>query len=92
MTALTPEACRAGRALLAMSARELAERTGVAAETINKFENGRPMRESTKARIRSVLEAAGVEILNGGAPGARLHASRAHCEGQPEGEQDQIER
>jgi transcriptional regulator with XRE-family HTH domain len=72
MAKLTPLACRAGRALLEMSARELGERAGVAFETINKFENGRPMRESTKAKIAFVLESLGVEILNGNAPGARL--------------------
>ena len=72
MANLTPLACRAARALLEISTRELGERSGVAFETINKFENGRPMRESTKAKIAFVLEAAGVEILNGDAPGARL--------------------
>lgn len=72
MANLTPEACRAARALLEMSTRELGEKSGVAFETINKFENGRPMRESTKAKIVFVLESAGIEILNGHAPGARL--------------------
>lgn len=72
MVNLTPEACRAARGLLAISARELGERAGIAFETINKFENGRPMRESNKARLVGVLEAAGVEILNGDAPGARM--------------------
>jgi transcriptional regulator with XRE-family HTH domain len=72
MANLTPLACRAARALLEMSARELGEKAGVALETINKFENGRPMRESTKAKLAFVLESAGVEILNGDAPGARL--------------------
>lgn len=72
MANLTPEACRAARALLGLSARELADRSGVAMETINKFENGRPMRESTRAKVAFVLESAGVEILNGDAPGARL--------------------
>jgi transcriptional regulator with XRE-family HTH domain len=74
MANLTPLACRAARALLEMSARELGEKAGVAFETINKFENGRPMRESTKAKLTFVLESAGVEILNGNAPGARLRS------------------
>ena len=55
-----------------MSSRDLGEKSGVAFETINKFENGRPMRESTKAKLALVLEGAGIEILNGDAPGARL--------------------
>lgn len=72
MANLTPEACRAARALLGLTVRELGERSGIAFETINKFENGRPMRDSTRARLSEVLEAAGVEILNGNAPGARM--------------------
>jgi transcriptional regulator with XRE-family HTH domain len=69
---LTPEACRAARALLGITVRELGERSGIAFETISKFENGRPMREANKAALGSVFEAAGVEILNGNAPGARM--------------------
>jgi transcriptional regulator with XRE-family HTH domain len=72
MANLTPEACRAARALLGISARELGARAGIAFESINKFENGRPMRESNKALLAAVFEGAGVEILNGSAPGARL--------------------
>ncbi len=72
MVNLTPEACRAGRALLAMTAKELGEAAGVSLETVNKFENGRPMRDSNKAKLMAVFETARVEILNGDSPGARL--------------------
>ena len=72
MANLTPEACRAARALLGLTVRQLGERSGIAFETINKFENGRPMREGNKAQLAEVFEAAGVEILNGNAPGAQM--------------------
>lgn len=72
MANLTPEACRAARALLSLTVRQLGERAGIAFETINKFENGRPMREANRDKLSEVFEAAGVEILNGNAPGARM--------------------
>lgn len=72
MANLTPQACRAARALLSLTSKDLAESAGVSLETVNKFENGRPMRDSNKAKLAAVFEAAGVEILNGDAPGARL--------------------
>jgi transcriptional regulator with XRE-family HTH domain len=78
MVNLTPEACRAARGLLDLSARELAERSGISAETIIKFENGRPMRESNKARLVELFALAGVEILNGNAPGARRRVLYAY--------------
>jgi transcriptional regulator with XRE-family HTH domain len=60
-----------------MSAAELASQAGLSFETVNKFENGRPMRESNKTRLAEVFDVAGVEILNGDAPGARLALIRA---------------
>lgn len=72
MPNLTPEACRAARALLGLTVRDLETRSGVPFATISKFENGRPMRDGNKAKLAEVFEAAGVEILNGNAPGARM--------------------
>lgn len=74
MAEFTPQACRAARALLQWSVRELAEKAGVGFVAVSAFENGRAMRESNKAKLAAVLAAAGVEILNGDAPGARLRA------------------
>lgn len=74
MANLTPEGCRAARAILGLGVRELGELSGIAFETISKFENGRPMRESNKAKIVEIFEGRGVEILNGDSPGARLRA------------------
>lgn len=72
MTNLSPEACRAGRAILKWSTRDLAARSGVAWTTINQIENGKPFRQSTAERIAAAFSAEGVELLNGEAPGARL--------------------
>lgn len=71
---LTPEACRAARALLRLTVRDLGERAGIAFETISAFENGRPMRDGNRAKLLAVFDAAGVEILNGNSPGARMRS------------------
>lgn len=84
MTNLTPEACRAARALLTLTVRELEERSGVPFATISKFENGREMRASNRAKLAAVFDGAGVEILNGDAPGARLRRTAAEPEGVAE--------
>jgi len=69
---LTPQACRAARALLGWGVRDLAREAETGVDTISAFENGRPMRASTSARVLEAFEAQGVEILNGDAPGARM--------------------
>jgi predicted nucleotidyltransferase len=65
---LTPEMCRAGRALLGLSQEALAARAGVARLTIADFERGsrRPIAANLSA-IRSALAASGVDLLPGGA-------------------------
>jgi transcriptional regulator with XRE-family HTH domain len=72
---LTDVHVRGGRALLKWSATELAEKSGLAPSTIVSWENGRhrPTPE-TRARVREVLEDAGVIFLNHGSPGVRLRA------------------
>ena len=72
---LTPEACRAGRALLSLTTHDLAARVGVSPTTINKLEQGEDVRASTAAKVVAGFAALGVEILNGDAPGARLRKS-----------------
>lgn len=72
MTTITPEACRAARALLGLTVREIGDAAGIAFETISKYENGRSMREANRAKLQEAFEARGVEILNGNSPGARL--------------------
>ena len=72
MTILTPESCRAGRAILKWSVRNLGAQSGVSFNTISLFENGRPMRTSTAIKIINAFAAQGVEITNGDGTGARL--------------------
>ena len=73
--ALTAEGCRAGRALLKWSTRELARRAGIAFTTINQIENGAPFRRSTAEKLIGAFAAHGVELLDSGGPGARLRAT-----------------
>lgn len=61
---LSPEALRAARGLLNWGVRDLAERAGVSFTTVNQFENGRPMRDSTAAKIVAAFEAEGVELVS----------------------------
>lgn len=60
---LTPECCRAGRALLDWSLKDLAEKSGVAFTTISQFENGRPAHRTTQRRLTKALEQNGVKLL-----------------------------
>ena len=72
---ITPEQCRAARALLAMKREDLAVAAQVAHATLTDFEGGkRQPYPRTLAAIRTALEAAGVEFIdeNGGGPGVRL--------------------
>ncbi len=65
---LTPEMCRAGRALLGISQAQLARAAGVSRLTIAHFERAasKPIPVSLAA-IRSALESSGIELLPGGA-------------------------
>ncbi len=65
--------CRAARALLDWSQEELAHHASVTQKTIADFERGatRPYAR-TITKIIVALELAGVELLNGEAPGVRL--------------------
>ena len=74
MAKLTPESCRAARALLRWSVRDLGEASSVRFETISIFEStNRPMRQGTASKIIAAFEVRGVELLNGDRPGARLN-------------------
>jgi DNA-binding XRE family transcriptional regulator len=72
---ITPEQCRAARALLGWSQRELAEKTKVSDVTIRKFELKKThLKESTAQHFRLIFETNGVVLIdeNGGGPGVRL--------------------
>jgi predicted transcriptional regulator len=73
---ITPEQCRAARALLGWSQQQLADEAGVGIVTIHQLEAGtsQPRRATADVVVRA-LEAAGVEFIdeNGGGPGVRLN-------------------
>lgn len=73
---ITKEQCRAARALLNWSQPKLAEELGVATSTIANFERGaRTPYRKTLAAMRSILEAAGVLLIDGDqttGPGVQL--------------------
>jgi len=61
---LTAEACRAGRALLGWALEDLASASGIAAGTLSRFENGRPMRRASIERVLSAFSTHHVEIIH----------------------------
>lgn len=72
---LTPERCRAARALLGWSIVRLAGRAAVPEYTVRAFEAGTAMpREAYLAALLGTLEAEGVEFTDEGACGVRLRA------------------
>jgi predicted transcriptional regulator len=71
-SALSGDACRAGRALLRWSVLELAHQAKVSPNTIVKLENGAAIRPKSAMRIRARFAHEGVELLDEPTPGARL--------------------
>jgi transcriptional regulator with XRE-family HTH domain len=75
MNEITPELCKAARALVGFHQRALSKRAKVGNQTLADFERGArvPLPENL-AKIRAALEAAGVVFIdsNGGGPGVRL--------------------
>ena len=64
---MTPEQCRAARALVGMSQQELADAAEVAKATIANFETGnRAPYKRTITALQSALERAGVEFTEAG--------------------------
>jgi transcriptional regulator with XRE-family HTH domain len=76
---LTSEHVRAARELLRWEQKDLAHRSGVSLPTIKRLEtqpgslNAYP---DTRAAIRKALESAGIEFINGDAPGVHLQRKR----------------
>ena len=66
---------RAARGLLGWTRHDLARRAVVSDATLYALESARgaPANKSTLASVQSTLEAAGIEFLNGPAPGLRLY-------------------
>ena len=81
MTRLTPEACRAGRAILKWSVRDLAEQAGIAFSTVHLLERGESVREDTRAKIAAAFAAHDVEIIDADGTGAILRRHYTEEEG-----------
>lgn len=72
---MTNAQCRAARALLNLSQRDLALESNLGVKTVVEFERGqRTPHPNNLESMRRALEAAGVEFIpeNGGGPGVRL--------------------
>lgn len=71
---VTPDQIRMARAALKWGVRELAEKSGLTANTVSRIENGAESLTTTLQRIVDALEKGGVEFIdaNGGGPGVRL--------------------
>jgi transcriptional regulator with XRE-family HTH domain len=70
---MSPAQCRAARGLLDWSQQQLAEVARVGVVTVRQFEGGGSTpRNATLDVLVRALESAGVEFMNGNAPGVRL--------------------
>jgi predicted transcriptional regulator len=79
---ITSELIRAARALLRWEQQDLARASGVSLPTIKRLEVSPGIlaaHSSTVTALRRALESAGIEFINGSAPGVRLKAlDQAH--------------
>jgi len=75
---LTREQLKMARAALNWSVRDLAKKSGLAANTVSRYENGTDAYGETLAKLRRALEAGGVIFIdgNGEGPGVRLKKTR----------------
>lgn len=72
---MTSAQLRAARGLLGWTVRDLSEKAKIHRNTVTNFETGRfGLDAETEDKIRSTIEAAGVQFIpeNGGGPGVRL--------------------
>lgn len=75
---ITPEQCRAARALVGVTAEQLAASAGISHVTLKRFESGRTMQAETIDAIVAALQRAGVTFIapgqasRGGGLGLRL--------------------
>lgn len=77
-TPITPDQCRAARAILGISQEQLCQKAGVSRAPLADFEGGKtkPYAKTLEA-LRQALESAGVELLDpdNGGPGVRLRGA-----------------
>jgi transcriptional regulator with XRE-family HTH domain len=76
---ITGEQIRAARAILRWTAQELADESGLGVATVRRAEavdGPVPITAANAETIARALEAAGIELLDGDAPGVRLKPRR----------------
>ena len=68
------EQVRMARAALGWSVRDLAAKSGIAANTVSRYENGADAYGTTLLNIETAFKEAGIIFIddNGGGPGVRL--------------------
>lgn len=78
MQALTQRECKAARALLDITAAELAQMAGVSPDTMRSFESGRSktLSRENEALIRTALAEAGVQLMQPGDIAAGVGVAR----------------
>jgi transcriptional regulator with XRE-family HTH domain len=64
------------RAALKLSVRGLASMAKVATDTVMRLEGGKALKPRTVEAIQRALEEAGIEFIDGDAPGVRLKKKR----------------
>ena len=72
MTELTPEACRAARAILKWTVREMADHAELDYAAVHRFETTGRGSETLKAALKSCFAAHHVEIIDDNGTGAKL--------------------
>jgi transcriptional regulator with XRE-family HTH domain len=79
MKQITDAQCRAARAILNWSTRDLARASQVGATTISRFESGKQANPSTLALLRQALEAKGIRFTETGVePPTKEQEEQAH--------------
>lgn len=77
---MNPAQCRMARAALRLTTQQLADMASVGLNTVNRFEQGQPPRQSSVDAMQTCLEAAGVIFLadgeDGGSGGAGVRLRR----------------
>ncbi|MEA2879214.1 MAG: hypothetical protein QOF14_4410 [Hyphomicrobiales bacterium] len=74
---ITPDLCRAARGLLNWTQDDLSKESLVGKKTIADYERGtRTPYDRTIRDLRKAFEGAGIEFMNGDAPGLRLKTRR----------------
>ncbi|WP_298090040.1 helix-turn-helix transcriptional regulator [uncultured Sphingomonas sp.] len=60
---ITPDQCRAARALLGWSAQQVADAGGIGIATVKRFESGQSVQDASVERVKACLEVAGIRFL-----------------------------